>query len=600
MSPARRKPATQVRTARAARVPSRAVMLSTAIALWMLSGCRLMDYAGGASGNGAHSPHDGSADIAPDLPPDLAPDLPTKDVGANEVRQGGSGDALDADGSGGTGTGGTNGGGMNGAAGTQGSAGRSGVAGNSGAAGASGVGGSATCGPPSPDDAWDAVTPSTEFTSDMLAFAPDDIWAAGVGIRHWNGMSWQAALAPPRMGDSGKLRGSGAHDLWYAADFLGFIFHFDGVSWASLTPALPDNMIPRGIKLWSVAPNRAWTVISSQQVVVDGGLSPIQTFLFQWNGNSWSPISAPALPIGIWGANSSDVWAATESSMMHWDGSAWTLIALPSTTPSASLTISSVWGTSASDVWAVGGDGARAHAWHYDGVAWSETIVTAPAFKMVWGSCPSNFYASPGSGNTIWRFDGVTWQAVLLPSALTLGAIAGSGVDDVWLVERQFPPVPTISFHWRRGRCGDGLVQSATGSELCDLLGGSVFCTSRCQVNDNCESCRNQLCGNPCGPLGSDAERTCNLLDACLARIFFGCVFNSPSKSAAACYCSDATCSMGANGQCVAQFEDAASSHDPAEVLRQIGDRQSMVGRVSASAACMAAGGAACGRFCSM
>lgn len=77
---------------------------------------------------------------------------------------------------------------------------------------------------------------------------------------------------------------------------------------------------------------------------------------------------------GVWGASATDVWAVGHdpdstgelSAAFHWDGVAWSEVALPPA--AAGLDLFKVWGTAAADVWACGAGGTLLH---YDGVEWS-------------------------------------------------------------------------------------------------------------------------------------------------------------------------------------------------------------------------------------
>src|SRR5947207_14074353 len=86
-----------------------------------------------------------------------------------------------------------------------------------------------------------------------------------------------------------------------------------------------------------------------------GGLNGAQTQL-----PSSHPLQA------IWGSGASEIWAVGDSgAIVHYDGSAWSLIPNSPTT----ATLHGVWGAAANDVWAVGDSGLILH---FDGSGWSK------------------------------------------------------------------------------------------------------------------------------------------------------------------------------------------------------------------------------------
>jgi len=94
--------------------------------------------------------------------------------------------------------------------------------------------------------------------------------------------------------------------------------------------------------------------------------------------------------------------------------------------------------------------------------------------------------------------------------------------------------------------------------------------------------------------LAATAATDCQALLACLSPGFFNCLFGG---SANVCYCSDATCSNGANGSCASAYNAVAGTTDPAEVLRQLQDPATTVYRVVAEGKRLG-GTAACGMYC--
>jgi hypothetical protein len=113
------------------------------------------------------------------------------------------------------------------------------------------------------------------------------------------------------------------------------------------------------------------------------------------------------------------------------------------------------------------------------------------------------------------------------------------------------------------------------GSTCGDCLGGETVCNS---------------CSN------DQTKASCQALLLCLGPGDFGCYFQSPANGVA-CYCSDLSCSRGANGPCAAQFQAVAGTTDSAEILREIQDPSTTIYRVVQEGQ-RYADAVGCGMFC--
>src|SRR6266704_3335305 len=133
----------------------------------------------------------------------------------------------------------------------------------------------------------------------------------------------------------------------------------------------------------------AWAVGASDALSASS-----QPLAEHWDGHAWSTVAVP-MPAGATGVqldgvdevNSGDVWAAgnmttsagAERTLIeHFDGTAWAVVPSPNprTGPGASDELRGIGGTSAGDLWAVGeySDGQNFNAMlfaHWNGTAWS-------------------------------------------------------------------------------------------------------------------------------------------------------------------------------------------------------------------------------------
>lgn len=117
----------------------------------------------------------------------------------------------------------------------------------------------------------------------------------------------------------------------------------------------------------------------------------------------------------VWGSSSHDVYATTSrGAMLHFDGTSWTPMRVESGAAAADGA-NGVWGTGSSDVFVVDAN----TIWHYDGMSWQlAASVDASSLRRVWGSSSTNVYAV-GQHYTptqtlaaVWRYDGDRWEFV--------------------------------------------------------------------------------------------------------------------------------------------------------------------------------------------
>ena len=129
--------------------------------------------------------------------------------------------------------------------------------------------------------------------------------------------------------------GTSDNDVW-SVGTNGIILHYDGTSWSSTT---------HGIQ----ALNGVWA-FDANHVFVMSNDGSILTF----NGSIWSTLSnaSPTPLIAVWGTSATDVYAGGGSTLLHYNGSAWTAQSPGIST--ATLSFLGIWGSSATDVFAVG------------------------------------------------------------------------------------------------------------------------------------------------------------------------------------------------------------------------------------------------------
>ena len=293
-----------------------------------------------------------------------------------------------------------------------------------------------------------------------------DAWAvgsvasgqAGVSNRalidHWNGAAWQQSTAPALpTGPADTLTAvsaSSAADAWAVGysrfnhyTFTTLALHWDGASWTNVTSVLGFKAtIPAGVL--DLGPADAY-LIANDSSLASGVLE-------RWNGSTWSRVSLPDPDPAHPGLNTAfdsitatspdDVWVVGthlqefsttllryEPYALHWNGSTWSVVAmptLPGTDNQLAENLSGLVAIGPHDVWAVGGEGDN---------------VIPP------GGSPSS--------TLIEHWDGTSWKVVPSPSlgtASSLTAVAARSAGDVWAVGSYLPAGTTVhqtlTEHW--------------------------------------------------------------------------------------------------------------------------------------------------------
>lgn len=170
------------------------------------------------------------------------------------------------------------------------------------------------------------------------------------------------------------------------------------------------------------------------------------TGLLRWNGSAWAHVTDARWRSlhDVWGSAAANVWAVGDrGEMLRWNGTAWSLhrydgtsvAAQPLTSfdvPARSYTLRGVWGSSASNVLAVGDSGV---VLRYDGTAWTRmTTGTSVQLNDVWGTASNNVYAAASNGRLL-RYNGTSWSFV--PGVQSQGAlwsVWGTSASNIYAV----------------------------------------------------------------------------------------------------------------------------------------------------------------------
>jgi hypothetical protein len=507
--------------------------------------------------------------------------------------------------------------------------------------------------------AWTVFSPQPPHTGDLSAFDDRNIWIwRGASIVRWNATAWtDASISLPAGAAVMSVWAPGPNEAWLTASqpvpvgpdnvqhSQTATYHWGGTSWTATSSPLDGVLDAFGTITWSDGPNDVWGFAGARFI--------------HWNGSAWTVTSPVAVEPSdfietLWGISPNDIWAGggwlgSSAKLWHFDGATWTAF------PSAfSGYFTSVWGSCSSDVWAIlsSTQNGEVPMWHFDGTAWSPFPISgslSPAGPIT-GTGPDDVWLPSTSADLLHRTHGFCGDGIVGlgeqcdpprvgPDGLQCASdcqlfTCGNGVVDPG--EQCDPPetqgTTPCTQSCQRPTCGNGVIDPG---EQCEPPNTSV-CDAQCQSIPNvcgngivqpgetcdfvdsqyCLSCQTTTCGacffaavsnderrsmeddsDPaCQTLSGAARTTCQLLLACMSRGVAACVNDALFHPLTACYCSDATCSAGADGVCAAEFDAVAGTTDTATVLGLLNDPTSLLSKVRAEADLFAQ--SLCGSIC--
>jgi len=330
---------------------------------------------------------------------------------------------------------------------------------------------------------------------------PDDLTVVGTGgvVLRWRGSKWL------RM--SGGLNsllavwGSSATDV-FASGVSGTIEHYDGSAWSPMTSNTsaplndlwgtgPSNVFAVGhtgtVRRWTGAQWEVMATGTSNDLYAVWAAAPNNVYaggdsstLVRWNGSTWTPVPGfPGLLIhirSIWGTGANDIFVSGfgnfDTSVVHWDGTSWTLIY----NASGVGQIQTLWGSGPTDVFAAG---VNAGTLHWNGSTWT-TIPMPVSASRLGGTGPSDIFAT-GSQGVVLHFDGVSWSKMVSNTTSFLTDVWASTTGEVFSVglsgtKLRRPRACAVA----EAACGDGIDEDCDGYVDCADLdcAGDGVCAS--------------------------------------------------------------------------------------------------------------------------
>ena len=311
---------------------------------------------------------------------------------------------------------------------------------------------------------WGVAHPPFQTMSNV-PFAPlysvapisaTNVWAVGrddgsMLAEHWNGAAWSSvavtSAACSVFESDCQLTGVGAdsasdavavgngilntYPTWTAAPLA---FHWNGNAWQPMT--LPSGVANTALEhVQSFSPTDTWAV-----GVDASGSSEVATAL-NWNGSTWTQVATPVSTVNdlsinaIAGSSASDIWAVGQtvtagyhnrqftSVVMHYNGSAWTQVAVPDN--SGLLDVAALSPTGA---WALAADGS---VLNWNGSAWSVQATLAGGNTVLAALSPTDVWV--GGVVSLTHYNGSTWSTAPIPSGIsTLTGAASLAAGHVW------------------------------------------------------------------------------------------------------------------------------------------------------------------------
>ncbi len=224
-------------------------------------------------------------------------------------------------------------------------------------------------------------------------------------IQKWDGTAWAVVPSPNTSATQANLLSAisctSSSNCWAVGDYTvgpnlkqTLTLHWDGVSW-KVVPS-PNPHSDQNSVLFDVA------CVSATDCWAVGGyraappaVGPDRTLMLHWDGTAWSivpSVNGPASPYSfltsVTCVSSSDCWAvghydngvALQTLIQRWDGSSWALAISDNSNPTRDNLLTAVTCASGTDCWAVGfqaGGGAwQTLAQRWNGLTW--TITATP------------------------------------------------------------------------------------------------------------------------------------------------------------------------------------------------------------------------------
>lgn len=296
-------------------------------------------------------------------------------------------------------------------------------------------------------------------------------------ILRWDGKAWNPRSEAKTFQDLLGVWSSDREHVW-AVGRAGTALRWDGVAWEQEAKNLTQRHLAA---VWGSSANDLWAVGEKGTVL-------------RKQGDEWRSLCPEECPqelaesdlVAVWGSGPDDVWLVGAERLFHFKDRRLQPHALP---PIKGLQLRAVWGHGATTVWVVGSvltapqnppdpEKRSCLLLHFDGEVWVADQRTASVYNAylgaVFGSGEDDVWAAGKGGLMLHKsgpcpcWDGTCqcWRQEPAPSS-DINALWGSGPDDVWATSstgaallrwngRDWLPVVRSKLHQVRGVSGSG------------------------------------------------------------------------------------------------------------------------------------------------
>jgi hypothetical protein len=324
--------------------------------------------------------------------------------------------------------------------------------------------------------------------TDISVGSPNDIWAVGNAQQrsltmHYDGSAW-SIVPSPNLDFGVRLEGVvtlANADAWAVGwsgsagslDDKNVAMHWNGKAWSVVGTPQPGGLSgDRLLAIDAAGPNDVWAT-----GVFWGDQLPDRSLILHWNGSAWSVVPHDCDTYGgltgISVISATDIWAVGNQTTCHFDGANWTEV--PSPQPrleynEIAYPLEDVSAAAPNDVWAVGArviDGPFVISYdglaeHWNGVEWTlELNIPGTLLLGVEAVTPNDVWAvgTNSYGPLIIHYDGSAWSEVPTPEFGRGGRL--SGIDSEPSIQAGLRAGPSSQL-WAAGHLYSGTSPSST------------------------------------------------------------------------------------------------------------------------------------------
>lgn len=233
----------------------------------------------------------------------------------------------------------------------------------------------------------------------VLPIDDHDVWAFGGGLA----FRWRDGLVEHyAVGESvDHAWASGPNDVW-ATGSGNELVHWNGERWTKVATGIAD--LPELEAVWGTGPTNVYAVTHATNT-----FEPSDAFVIRFDGTAWTKVATiretGSIGFGadltaISGTGPSDIWVGGDEGLLyHWNGTAWTKQASPSTGD-----IDDLWTSSNGTVWMAGSS-----VYRRSGANWVPATNAPPGTHRIAGTTDSDVWVTDYATRVVSRWNGTSW-----------------------------------------------------------------------------------------------------------------------------------------------------------------------------------------------